>query len=119
MKFLKYYEKHISGKPGEPELGDYVLCEEEGHDDTRKGKKIFDFVKNNVGKIKKISPECYGYQNFKYLVEFENVPEKLYKECFDHNGHKNCRRMDFEEIVDWNKDREKLEMKLATKKYNL
>jgi predicted nucleotide-binding protein (sugar kinase/HSP70/actin superfamily) len=107
-KFKLYEQLKIN----EPQIGDYVLCDEVDSEIIR-----VDFIRNNIGKI--------VYDNFskvyKYLVQYENVPELLDSWFSDGNNInlKNCRRMSISEIKNYSKNKEDLEVLIQANKYNL
>ena len=112
MKYLKTYENNID----EPKIGDYVICKEKyfasGQPITTY--KLCEFVSNNVGKFIRDR----RVTQFKYLIEYENVPKEL-KVSFNDDNMKNCRRMERSEILYWSESKEDCETFLAAKKYNL
>ena len=113
MKYLRTYELYET----KPEVGDYVICEES------KIPKIKNFISNNIGRIfyyidtdvKKFSV-C---KDFRYIVEYDNVPEYITDFFEDVWTEKQSRRMSLDEIKHWSKNKEDLEVILNTKKYNL
>jgi hypothetical protein len=111
MKYLKLFETL-----NEPQIGDYVYCQEaSGNNDDTIGKEIDIFLENNIGQIIKISDD----EAWDLIVKYENVPEKLGKECFYHDDIVGGRRMDIGEIMFWDKDPEIVRMKMNVQKYNL
>ena len=100
---------------GEPEIGDYVICEEESINNT----DVKNYTENNIGKI--VDNLFYGGDcNFlvKYNIDFKTT--KFRKERFQLDFHpEGCRIMKNEEIEYWSKDKEQLEAILAIKKYNV
>lgn len=70
---------------GEPEIGDWVICEEEdgGIDDVSL------FTSTNIGKYVKLESEL----TYNYLIHYENVPKNL-EQFFSFNG----RNMNLSEI---------------------
>ena len=100
----------------DPEIGYYVICEDELlTNDNQKYKDTIEFLKNNVGQIvSKIENNKYNY-----IVYYENVPKnsKLFGEPIE--LEKNCRLFSKNEIKKISKNKEKLEIKISIKKYNL
>lgn len=122
MKHLKTFENiHATG----PEVGDWVYCEEICLVSSRKYRMLDEFLKNNIGRI----VDYNAGSDAPYLVKYENVPDKIIKNLFDHsNGSNNedgkieyrgNRRMQRSEIKEFGKDKDILLMKLNAKKYNL
>lgn len=112
MKYIKTYEK----KSRIPKLNDYVICVENNVPsykfDYGYAKPVMNFVNNNIGKIVRHEP----HTTYPYLVEFEDViPEKI-KKFFTTD---NCRGFKFNEIIDWDTNKEDLESRIMAKKYNL
>lgn len=87
----------------EPEVGDYVLCEED--EDT-----TFDFTKNKIGKYCMNSEDI----DYPYYIEYDNIPDNLQIFFTD-----NCRLMMKNEIKYWSKDKNELEAILSTNKFNI
>jgi hypothetical protein len=103
MKYLKTYEKNIDN----PQVGDYVIV----HVDL----KIYEFkdivnnfINNNVGKI-------VHENEFEVKVTYDNAPPEL-KTWFGHDG---TRTFSVDRIVDFDKSKEKLELRLIAKNYNI
>jgi hypothetical protein len=108
MKYLKTFELDKN----EPEVGDYVICEESKYPNIKK------FISTNIGKIIYYidDTESIGYKlykNYRYIVKYNNMPKK-----FDSFNNK-TRRMKRDEIIHWSKNKEDLEIILNSKKYNL
>lgn len=113
MKYIKAYENwsvdqdivtmyNINQR--EPEVGDYVICEDGGF--------IWEFTSTNIGQIISFDPERTGEE---YLVKYENIPSDIIKYLRD-----GTRRMSrTHEIIYWSKSKKDLEMIIATKKYNV
>jgi hypothetical protein len=111
MKYIKLYETL-----DEPQIGDYVYCQEaSGSNDDIIGKKIDEFLENNIGQIIKKSDEL----DFDVIVKYENVPVELKQKCFNHDNIVGGRRMDIGEIVFWDKDPEMVRAKINAEKYNI
>ena len=114
MKYLKPYK--LFENLNEPQIGDYVYCQEaSGNNDDNIGHEIDKFLENNIGQIIKKSDEG----SWDFIVKYENVSEKLRKECFCHDDIVGGRRMDIGEIKFWDKDPEMVRVKMDAIKYNL
>jgi len=104
---FKIYE---SINDGEPEIGDYVICDPDF-------RNLFNFINNNIGQIIN-----YPSTTDKYVIKYENVPESIYS-FFDVNislsGHTYKRYFQRDEIIYWSKNKEDLEHLIQSKKYNL
>jgi len=125
MKYIKTYEK-----ASKPEIGDYVVC----NDQTHITEDIKTFIDTNVGQI-------IGYEKYlqsgrlsdnPYCIKYENVPKKLSNGLDFDNDKKNAKLIKYElkpgeavryfnkhEFVYISKDKEELEASLMAKKYNL
>jgi hypothetical protein len=110
MKHLKYFEVTIEDAPTQPQIGDYVVCEENNTDDI-----LVNFIANNIGKI--IDSVKYT-DDIRYYITYQNIPEIL-KLDFNHNNMDNCRYMAIEEIKFFSPDKEKLKQIILNNKYNL
>ena len=113
MKHLKIYERLNN-----PEIDDYVFCQEELPDEKDKKTRIF--LVNNIGKIvryRKPKDKCDA--RYMYIVSYEYVPQDIVS-YFNHApefGY--CRAMSDEEIKYWAKDKETVEAMTIGNKYNL
>lgn len=96
MKYLKTFES-----VNEPQVGDYVSCEENDEYFTSY------FISNNIGVIIDVQDDLY-------FVKYNNIPKDI-KEYFDEY----CRDMLRDEIKFWSKSKEDVDKYIATKKYNL
>ena len=117
MKYLKRFEDINS----EPELGDYVICSEFPDNDYDIYYEIDKFLIDNVGRyVKNIEDDDDLSQDYCYIIEYEYVPEHLFKYFPFEKGVKNrCRRENRKCIIDFSKDKEELEAKISANKYNL
>jgi len=112
-KFSKAYES-IENEPqyemdeNEPQIGDYAICKETG---TNASDRQINFVSDNIGNIVEYRPNL----KFKYIVYYENAPEKL----FTFGGKDKFRQMSREEIIYYSKNKEDCEVYMDTTKYNL
>jgi hypothetical protein len=101
MKYLKLFE-NING----PKVDDYVIC----CDKTESNPEFDNYLLDAIGQIKRI--------NEFYYVEFENFPfgrkNNLTSYAIQHPVN-----FSREEILFWSKDKEKCEIFLSIKKYNL
>jgi len=89
----------------ELEVGDYVLMRSSVH-------SIVEFINNTIGKI--IGFDYDKYNNIK--VTYDNIPEDLRTYWFNNT---NDRDFNINQVVEFSKNKEELELKLAAKKYNL
>jgi len=106
MRYIKEFEKKTNV---EISRGDYVLMNY-----TPSHKTLIDlsnFINNTIGIVSKISDD------FIY-VKYDAVPITLQR-FFDKTNEINCRMMYIEDIVDFAKSKEELELKLQANKYNL
>jgi len=121
MRYLKTYESIIDG----PQIGDYVICDE-GYDEwsmTPYGKKLANFINNNIGNVVKIRKGTKFNQKNKYTIQYQNIPIEL-EQAFNTWGNKNIkdykiRYFSIKEIKYYSKNKEDCEAYLASKKYNL
>ena len=98
---FKIYELMNEISTGEPEIGDYVIINWGYTIDFNDVQKLRDHIENNIGKI-----IDYGFAT--YYVKYKNLPRenKIIQISKDYIKH-------------WSKNKEELELILATKKYNL
>jgi hypothetical protein len=99
---IKIFEEYNN----KPEVGDYVLINYK----IKYDKDFESFINNNIGKLFEV--------DFKFNeieVEYENVPENIKKIWF----YNNTVVFNISDIVEYGKTIEELELKLASKKYNL
>lgn len=104
----KTYIKAFENIKNNPEIGDYVICEEGFLDNI----EIKDFISNNIGQI--IGIEVPNY----FTIQYENVP-KEFKWYFHPIDYRDITNMRLDEIILFSKNKEELEDYLITKKYNL
>ena len=112
MKYIKKFENHID----DIQIGDYVICHEDS--DSNRSNELVDFVNNNIGRI--VSHGYYSADD--YNITFDNIPKKFKKNDYFSikDGDKEYSRyMQKNEIIDWSKNKEELELKLAVNKYNI
>jgi len=121
MKHVKAYESssdeiedHIP-KIGSPQIGEYVICEEENRNKSEACRK---FLQKNIGQI--IRYVEYGNNfgdNLVYLIQYNNVPDKLEK--YFRIISPNCRTMSEDEIKFHSYNIDDLEILFSANKYNL
>jgi hypothetical protein len=100
MKYIKTFES----KNKTPEVGDYVICEDDFGNEI-----ITNFISSTAGKIKK---KLKGnLDSHTYLVYYENAPNIGFRNS--------CREMTLKDIIHFSKNKEDLEAILAAKKYNM
>lgn len=104
MKHLKTYESEST----EPQIGDFVICEEDTSYDA--SKQVNDLINNVIGEIVNISP-------------LSDNPYKVYfyfdKPINNHLFVKNCRHFKLIEIKSFSPDKEFIEAQLSANKYNI
>jgi len=98
----------------EPQIGDYVICEE---DPSYSG--LSQFISTKIGKIIGFSKNGYYH-----IVQYQNIPELLkfyftYQDFDNLKRYYNCVPMLTENIKYWSKNKKDLEAILAANKYNL
>jgi hypothetical protein len=117
MKYIKTYENI-----NEPEIGDYVIGWSGYFSE-----KTNDFLKNSIGKI--TNSKNNGYKNAEYQVNYDNVPEDVYKseDFYTFIPYKGTRfekpqyfvKLYRKEINHFSKNKEDLYIYLDSNKYNL
>jgi len=116
---FKIYEDSDEFQPGigEPEVGDYVACEdyaEYGYLNIEEENLIMrNFISNNVGKVVVYNSD----DNYPYIVKYK-IPKKLHINIRDFFNF-DKRDMSRNEIKFWSKNKKDVEAYLAGKKYNL
>ena len=105
MKYLKTYEEIQS----EPQVGDYVLCE-----DSSQIPELNEFFKNTIGRI--ISKTI----NQAYELQYTDIIENI-ERFFIYNGDTKTyiRIMYLDEIIHFSPNKEDIEQILINNKYNL
>jgi len=97
------------------EVGDYVICQEDGQLDN--------FLANNIGTIVRVPVYRgkYRSQSTRYLVRYKNIPNDIEDWFIDGAEEEfiNCRRMYDEEIIYFSKNKEDVKAYIQLKKYNL
>ena len=117
MKYLKTYEQN---KTLEPNVGDYVICEDSFF--SNKDGAV-DFINNTIGQIVKVKPTASMIYDKTYEVEYKNIPKNLasYFE-FDNDVDDKYTGILFtrrKEIIHFSPDKKRLETILLNKKYNI
>jgi len=106
--------KHV--KHFNPEIGDYVICE----DNTYLPEGVQEFIENSVGEIVHIET---GKVENPYCVKFKDIPkEYLYDDVFRYSDAvkiSNCRWFKLREIKFHSRNEEELRSMLDSKKYNI
>lgn len=119
MKHLKLYEDIET----EIQLGDYIVCKDELFEYPTKNndKDFVDFISNNIGRFVEINDgDRYAHQ-YKYLVQYQNVPKNL-SDYFDlYKGYNSLRAFSRSEIIRkaTPEEIEELKIKNDAFKYNL
>lgn len=122
MRIKKFYES-----VSEIEIGDYVICIDSDRDPDDEN-DFQGFLDENVGQIIDISKNENGFFQSDAAKRFSDHMEKLFLIYFETKLPEYMNEPDFpkntlvfleEEIEDYSKSKEKLELKLAAKKYNL
>jgi hypothetical protein len=116
MKHLKSFE-NINNIL---QIGDYVICSE----NVVSNKNSKEFIKSNIGRyIKYLS---YGKDivlNYRYVIEYEDVPIELRRGSYDFDWESGsnhlCIRSTREDILFFSDKKEDIEFFLTSKKYNL
>jgi len=111
MKYIKTYESVFIPNPGDPQIGDYVICIDKTTDDER----LVNFINTHIGKIV-ISDR--PMQEYDYIVQYDNIPEIFICHEFDFNDH-TARPMYKDEILYFSPDKKEMEIILQQNKYNL
>ena len=117
MKYIKTYEDLANN----PEIGDYVICDEKGNDE-----EISDFEKNNIGRVVdyrtvyNTNPTFDSISTFfNIFVQYKNVPNEIYDDFDYHKRIANCRIFSKKEIKYCSKNKEDLEIILQANKFNI
>ena len=120
MKYIKTYETVIEPEFGdEPEVGDYVICEE--FSVLGDFNDLIDYINSHIGKFIKYTEASDGanQHDYPYLIEYENVPEAFISNFRNGLEGETCRAMRLSEIKYWSKNKENLEPLLKANNYNL
>ena len=99
----------------EPELGDYVICNNNDRSDDLE--EINYFIDNNIGQI--INNKSIKYTGYPYIVKYSNIPTEfsIYT-CYEYDTNDNI-QFNRSEILYWSKNKEELESILNTNKFNI
>ena len=111
MKYLKTYEK-INVK--EPQIGDYVICDEDYDISTNEFKK---FIYSTIGQC----VNCYNDgRRYPYEIEYQNIdiPSKFMKN-FSNYSIVSERPMKKKDIKYWSNNKKDLELIIQANKYNI
>lgn len=114
MKYIKTYEM----LQNEPQIGDYVICEESNIVSKIESPESVVFISENIGKI--ITRSLRNSEIF--LIKYKNVSSEISKYFeFDdiYKYYYNVRAMYEREILHCAKDPKDLEIYLSANKYNL
>jgi len=115
MKNLIPYKIFENFNQKNPQIGDYVLCEEEDLGDGNSALiDVKNFVKNNIGKLIKIVDE----KRYNYFVQYENIPENII-DFFYFRENKSSRIYYRKEIKFFSPNKKDAEIILQANKYNL
>lgn len=109
MKYIKTYEKKIELRG--LRKGDYVFCQSM-YDKGQFLDELKQFIDSNIGQYVEYDRSA----DFKYGVFYENAPKKLNMIFFN---NENTIWFTREEILEYSPNKENLEIKIHTKKYNL
>ena len=116
MMYIKLYEEL-----DEPiEVGDYIIREEDRFNELKP------FFKENYGVVvdiprstKKDKKNVLGEVSLiQYIIQYYNVPKELYN-FFNRKNGNFYRYCSLDEIIYHSKNKEDVEMKLSTQKYNI
>lgn len=103
MKYLKLFESLE-----EPKIGDYVIMRINAQND-----KINSFVNNTIGRLE-------NKQTSRYIVEYENVPKEIEGWFgFKSRDNKCSRTFSKDRLLFFDKNKEDLETKIMSNKYNI
>jgi hypothetical protein len=91
--------------------GDYVICHTELNTNFLNKNEINHFLDNNVGQYVKYD----NRYDFKYGIKYDNVPNYLQSAFIVDDLY----WVKMDEIFDWSKNKNDLELKLNIKKYNI
>ena len=103
MKYIKKYEY----LQDDPQVGDYVICNEIGGMD--RNNKLDNFIKSNIGQIINIDFDDSIPYDIEYKIPIE----------YDEHFVSNCRIMYRDEIIHFSPNKEDLEPYINAIKYNL
>lgn len=123
MKYLKYFEDENI----EPKVGDYVIMKERfpyvfDYSLKLHQNDLLNFITNNIGKIQSIDESDYDEDETCVCVEYENIPNDLvpyFTTNFPDHLKQNLLIFRKNHVETFDSNKEKLEIKLSAKKYNL
>jgi len=118
MKYIKKYETITDDIKIEPQVGDYVICEEQ----TNQGKELNDFINNTIGIFNGKVNQTTENILILYSVKYKDIPHgQKSGSNFTYfvKGNYYTRNFYRREIKHISKDKKELEAILAAKKYNL
>jgi len=118
-----------------PKIGDYVICKEGlvNGQITKDGEDadLINFLSNNIGKIIDTNI-IIADVNYDYLIKYYNIPKDIYLYFTGNSsfqiacgetrpipGREDTRAFDLDDIVEFSKNKEEVELYIASKKYNL
>lgn len=112
MKYLRTYEQ-INKE--EPQIGDYVLCDESFFSEP-----IASIVNDNIGQYVAKSNDNFFIVFYEDLKDL-NIKHAGYMTAKDENGnyHESVALMAKWEVKYWSPNRDELEIFISSKKYNL
>ena len=115
MKYIKHYEAIEE----DPQIGDYVICEEFDIPGYPEDINIKNFVNNHIGKY---IENLEHNQEYSYMVQYDDVPKHI-KLNFTMGEEReiieNARAMCRKEILYFSPNKEELKPYLQANKYNL
>ena len=110
MKHLKPYL--------EPQIGDYVYCE----DSIAAAPQLLKFLEENYGRIVKPTKkalEHFDYDDYYMCVKYKVEDKLTLERFFSKYGGKGLRPFKRPEIIEFAPTLEELEAKIMSKKYNI
>ena len=110
MKYIKTFESMNIMNEGDYALFYYDEIAQFAYS-VRFSQELKELINNNIGKIKHISNSTYNWIS----VEYDNIPSNL-QYNFHHDG---TILLDKDNVVEYAKTKEELEIKLSINKYNL
>jgi len=110
MKIIRFNE---SLNEGNPEIGDYVICND-NHDSTINDfSDIDNFMMSSIGMY--VKNDYDKYPTHPYAIRFYDIPHNLH--IFFNSD--NTVRMKRTEIKYWTQDKKELELILKSNKFNI
>jgi len=109
------YKKFENYSQGFPQIGDYVICQEEDlGDGNAASKEVQKFINNSIGKIIEVSDEPKLI--YPYNVQYQNIPENIEDAFYSGSSSRKYSR---KEIIFFSQNKKDCEIYLQMKKYNL